>query len=339
MLSMSTLSCSSPRPLTSYDSPSVVTEMDTLFCVSRSSRSPIMADVSRVPSWPWNGDELTPNTMDSVGGSSGGLNSGATTSGDATVCVTDASESPASCTMSPAPASSSATVSVPRRAMILVMRPVSTTLPSRLSACTGMFTRAVPAAMRPVSTRPRKLSYDSMLARKANGAPSSTRGGGTLALSWSSSGVMSRRSSASRSFTAQPSRAEAYRMGKSSCSSLASSDTNRSNTSFTTSSTRDVSRSTLLITTTGRRPRCRAFMVTYLVCVLGPSVAHTSSATPSTMFITRSTSPPKSACPGVSTMLRRTPPCSTDVTFDMMVIPRSCSSDMLSMTRSVPTSP
>ena len=35
----------------------------------------------------------------------------------------------------------------------------------------------------------------------------------------------------------------------------------------------------------------------------GPSKASTTSSTPSTIFITRSTSPPKSAWPGVSTML------------------------------------
>ncbi len=36
---------------------------------------------------------------------------------------------------------------------------------------------------------------------------------------------------------------------------------------------------------------------------MGPSAASTSSSTPSTMFMMRSTSPPKSAWPGVSTML------------------------------------
>ncbi len=44
-------------------------------------------------------------------------------------------------------------------------------------------------------------------------------------------------------------------------------------------------------------------MSTKRVWGMGPSAASTSSSTPSTMFITRSTSPPKSAWPGVSTML------------------------------------
>ena len=43
------------------------------------------------------------------------------------------------------------------------------------------------------------------------------------------------------------------------------------------------------------------------VCGSGPS-ASTSSRTPSTIVSARSTSPPKSACPGVSTMLILNPP-------------------------------
>jgi hypothetical protein len=57
----------------------------------------------------------------------------------------------------------------------------------------------------------------------------------------------------------------------------------------------------------GRSPRARAFLVTKRVWGMGPSTASTSSSTPSTMPSTRSTSPPKSAWPGVSTMLMCTP--------------------------------
>jgi hypothetical protein len=59
----------------------------------------------------------------------------------------------------------------------------------------------------------------------------------------------------------------------------------------------------LLTTTIGCRPCCSAFIVTNRVCGIGPSTASTSNSTPSTMPRTRSTSPPKSAWPGVSTML------------------------------------
>ncbi len=45
--------------------------------------------------------------------------------------------------------------------------------------------------------------------------------------------------------------------------------------------------------------------VTKRVCGIGPSKASTTKSTESTIESTRSTSPPKSACPGVSTMLMR----------------------------------
>ena len=64
-------------------------------------------------------------------------------------------------------------------------------------------------------------------------------------------------------------------------------------------------RSILLTTTIGRRPSASALPVTNLVCGIGPSAASTSRITPSTMTRMRSTSPPKSAWPGVSTMLMR----------------------------------
>jgi hypothetical protein len=62
-------------------------------------------------------------------------------------------------------------------------------------------------------------------------------------------------------------------------------------------------RSTLLMTTMALCPISSALRRTKRVCGIGPSAASTSRSTPSTIFITRSTSPPKSAWPGVSTML------------------------------------
>ena len=59
------------------------------------------------------------------------------------------------------------------------------------------------------------------------------------------------------------------------------------------------------MTTIGRNPRASAFWVTKRVWGMGPSTASTRSSTESTMDRTRSTSPPKSAWPGVSTMLMR----------------------------------
>src|ERR1700748_3582671 len=54
---------------------------------------------------------------------------------------------------------------------------------------------------------------------------------------------------------------------------------------------------------------------------------------------TRSTSPPKSAWPGVSTMLIRVPFQVTAVHFDRIVMPRSRSRSLESIARSATTSP
>src|ERR1700722_2257935 len=81
-------------------------------------------------------------------------------------------------------------------------------------------------------------------------------------------------------------------------------------------------------------PGASALRVTNRVCGIGPSTASTSSSTPSTIDSTRSTSPPKSACPGVSTMLMRVPPYSMAQFLARMVMPRSRSMSSESMTRS-----
>ena len=98
-------------------------------------------------------------------------------------------------------------------------------------------------------------------------------------------------------------------------------------------------RSTLLTTTIGLKPIANAFCVTKRVCGIGPSIASTRISTESTIDSTRSTSPPKSACPGVSTMLMRySSPLGLQriaVFFDRIVMPRSFSRSLLSITRSV----
>ena len=79
------------------------------------------------------------------------------------------------------------------------------------------------------------------------------------------------------------------------------------------------------------------------VCGMGPSKASTSSRTPSAIFSTRSTSPPKSAWPGVSMMLMRQvrfledPERGRQVTaqfLEVMVMPRSFSRGSESRTQS-----
>ena len=66
----------------------------------------------------------------------------------------------------------------------------------------------------------------------------------------------------------------------------------------------------------------------------GPSLASTSSSTPSTIVSPRSTSPPKSAWPGVSMMLIFTSPYRTAVFLARIVMPFSRSRSFESMTRS-----
>ena len=89
-----------------------------------------------------------------------------------------------------------------------------------------------------------------------------------------------------------------------------------------------------MITTIGFKPCSKALRNTYLVCGIGPSKESTNNNTPSTMFNTRSTSPPKSAWPGVSTMLIFTSLCITAVFLERIVIPLSRSRSLESITRS-----
>ncbi len=104
---------------------------------------------------------------------------------------------------------------------------------------------------------------------------------------------------------------------------MASSAANRSNTSLTTSLGRASDLSTLLTQTMGLSPIFSALPTTNLVCGIGPSAASTSTIAPSTIERMRSTSPPKSAWPGVSTILTRTSFHTTEVALARMVIPRS----------------
>src|SRR3954447_24894129 len=133
---------------------------------------------------------------------------------------------------------------------------------------------------------------------------------------------------------ARPSRAIAYTMGNSICSGLASRSRKSSYTSSTTSLVRASGRSTLLTTSTTGSFASSALRRTKRVCGSGPSEASTRSSTPSTIVSPRSTSPPKSAWPGVSTMLIFTSPRWTAVFLARIVIPFSRSRSIESSTRS-----
>ena len=124
-------------------------------------------------------------------------------------------------------------------------------------------------------------------------------------------------------------------MGKSNCSSLAPKLAKRSKTSSSALSGSASCLSTLFNTTMGLSPSERAFEVTNFVCGIGPSAASTNSTTPSTIESIRSTSPPKSACPGVSTILNLMLFQTTEVAFANIVIPLSRSRSLLSKARSI----
>uniref|UniRef100_A0A0A9CL78 Uncharacterized protein n=1 Tax=Arundo donax TaxID=35708 RepID=A0A0A9CL78_ARUDO len=97
---------------------------------------------------------------------------------------------------------------------------------------------------------------------------------------------------------AHPSLADAYRTGKSNCSSVAPRFAKRSKTKLSTSlhvSSETEGLSTLLRRRIGCKPYFKAFESTNLVCAKGPSPASTTKTAPSTIPTTRSTSPPKSA--------------------------------------------
>src|SRR5438067_852298 len=82
------------------------------------------------------------------------------------------------------------------------------------------------------------------------------------------------------------------------------------------------------MTTMGRRPNSNALRSTKRVCGSGPSAASTSSSAPSAMRRTRSTSPPKSAWPGVSMMLTLVPASVRAMFLARIVMPR-CRSNSL----------
>ena len=93
-------------------------------------------------------------------------------------------------------------------------------------------------------------------------------------------------------------------------------------------------RSTLFTTRITGRRASSALRSTKRVCGSGPSLASTSSSTPSTIVSPRSTSPPKSAWPGVSMMLIFTSRWRTAVFLARIVMPFSRSRSIESSTRS-----
>ena len=186
--------------------------------------------VTLSPSRPASGLSLTEKVMVIVGGSIGWAGIASVTDGSTIVSATVALDRPANATISPACASSTGTRSRPRKARILVMRPFfhqRAVARQRLDGHVGL-------------DRPGLDAAGQQLAQIGIGLKDHVQHRERLA------GIDGRRrymlddqveQTAPRSFfsssidsTAQPWRPEANRVGKSSCSSLASRAANRSNT-------------------------------------------------------------------------------------------------------------
>ena len=165
------------------------------------------------------------------------------------------------------------------------------------------------------------------------GPLSSTTGPGIFSMIRFNSGCMEPERAVSSS-EAYPSRLDAKRYGKSARSSSAPSSRKSSRISSSTSCGRASGRSILFTITTGRSLASRAFPSTKRVWGIGPSAASTSTTAPSAIRRTRSTSPPKSACPGVSIILILIPCHWIAIFFDNIVMPRSRSRSPESRMRS-----
>ena len=104
--------------------------------------------------------------------------------------------------------------------------------------------------------------------------------------------------------------------------------------SLRTSLGRASGRSILLITTMGRMWHAKALRSTNFVWGIGPSKASTRTRAPSAIWRVRSTSPPKSAWPGVSIRLILISPYLIAMFLARMVMPRSRSRSLESRMRS-----
>ena len=116
--------CNSPRPETlNLPSPTVSKFIATLVCISDSSRSFILFDVTCLPSCPARGESFTENTTLKVGSSICIGSKGIGFTGSQILSPTSTVSIPANATISPASASSISILFKPRKPISLVIRP------------------------------------------------------------------------------------------------------------------------------------------------------------------------------------------------------------------------
>src|SRR3989338_5090664 len=114
----------------------------------------MMLDVSFLPSLPARGESFTVIETAIVGGSIGVAGTGSVKEVSQIVSATEASVIPAIQIISPAATSVAGTLLMPAKVNNFDKRNVSTVLPSRFMAFTGMFIFAVPDTTRPTRIRP-----------------------------------------------------------------------------------------------------------------------------------------------------------------------------------------
>ena len=251
-----------------------------------------------------------------IAGSSTAMRGSATgLSGSARVSPMVTSAMPATATRSPATALSAGTrVSASVRSSSVILTRV--TVPSARHQATCWPRRIEPARMRHSAMRPRKLVASRLVTCACSGASGSSAGGGhgveqdveqrlqvRRVGQRAVGGALAGRAAGAAGGVDDRAGRAAGRCGRSSRSSSSASSRSSSRLSSTTSPIRASARSVLFTTSTTGRPAVSVLRSTKRVCGSGPSEASTSRTTPSTIDRPRSTSPPKSAWPGVSTTL------------------------------------
>ena len=255
MVSIKTPSCNSPLPPISNESffSFSLKVIATLVSDSAISLSLIIFEVTFLPSCPANGELLTVIVIDIVGGSIGVDLIGLLIDRCEIVSETEHFVNPAIQIISPAFTSLTGTLLFPSKVSNFVNLPFSKISPLRLIALTESFTFAVPLSTFPVKHLPKKGSESNSVVNIVKGSLIFECGSGTDSIIKSSNGDKFFLSSFI-SLTHHPSLPEAYKIGKSSCSSVASKDKNKSNTSSNTSLALLSFLSILLIITIGFKP-------------------------------------------------------------------------------------
>mmetsp|Transcript_19666 Transcript_19666/g.63987 ORF Transcript_19666/g.63987 Transcript_19666/m.63987 type:complete len:346 (+) Transcript_19666:928-1965(+) len=249
IVSMSTVRWSKPRPKTRNESESAVSlsRSATLVSSSFSKRSRMFREVSSFPALPAKGDLLTPIEMDMVGCSTAMGVSGLGSFGSTSVSPMSKSSTPEKTTMSPADAPSTAFLPMASNTNSSEMRTLFTGSPGPAHSPMPLFLDTMPDLIRPTPRRPMKGSEPTLEIWSCSDPSMSALGAGSLRICSKSGTIVLRIWSGSSPDWRLM--ADVYTIGKSVCSSVAPSSTNRSNVLSMTYAGRAAGLSILLTTT------------------------------------------------------------------------------------------